>query len=493
MITRRDFIKTGSAMLAGAVLHPQLPWGAGEAANSGPTLPAPTQTTRQDGGMKRTRFLVLDSRIIETAENARLALGKAVKSERNPLMAEDKPWEKRFDNLYANVIYDKEDNLYKCWYSPFIVDNSAKEMTLEQRRSTRYRPPRGREMALCYAVSKDGIRWEKPELGLVEFEGSKQNNIVWRGPHGAGVFKDLRDPDPARRYKAFFRGAKMSVAFSADGIHWGAAVSCPEIDVAGDTHNNALWAPTLGKYVGITRTWGEQGRQVARTESNDFLKWTKAKVVLEGLDKGLQTYAMPAFFHGGVYLGLVAIFCLKEDRVWAELAWSPDTVRWNRVSPGTPLIADSEKDMAHDWGCVYAGAYPVFLEDEIRIYYGGSDGQHGNWRNGFLCLATLRPDGFAGYEPVESSKPAVITTTAVVCTGGELRLSADVRESASIRVTVLDKQNKELAQGELTKRTGTDAAVRWNKSLSPEELKGKEIRLKFELRKARLYSFAFSD
>src|SRR5262245_27056308 len=31
---------------------------------------------------------------------------------------------------------------------------------------------------LCYATSKDGITWEKPDLGLVEFGGSKKNNII---------------------------------------------------------------------------------------------------------------------------------------------------------------------------------------------------------------------------------------------------------------------------------------------------------------------------
>jgi len=441
--------------------------------------------------VERTRLLLLDSRIIETVENAKLTLGKTVKSRHNPLMAEDKPWEKRFDNLYANVIYDHEDKLYKCWYSPFIVDNSASGMTLQQRRETRYRPPRGREMAICYAVSEDGIKWEKPELGLVEFEGSKQNNIVWRGPHGSGVFKDLREKDPARRYKAIFKGGRLSVAFSADGIHWGKAIPCPEVDVAGDTHNNALWAPTLGKYVGITRTWGKQGRQVARTESDDFLKWTKAEVVLEGVDRGHQTYAMPVFFHGGVYLGLVAIIRTSEDRVHAELTWSPDTVTWHRICPDTPLIANSQKEMAYDWGCVYAGAYPVFLEDEIRIYYGGSDWHHGNWRNAFLCLATLRPDGFAGYEPVEGEKPARITTTPVVCAGDALRLSADVSEKGSVKVTLLDEQEKELAEGEPITRTATDAEVRWKEGFSLEPLKGHEIRLRFELRDSKLYSFSF--
>ncbi len=451
--------------------------------------------TAANSPMKRARFLLLDSRIIESTDNAKLTLGKTVKSKHNPLMAEDKPWEKRFDNLYANVLYDEEDKLYKCWYSPFIVDNSAKGMTLDQRRKKRYRPPRGREMAICYAVSKDGIKWEKPELGLVEFEGSKQNNIVWRGPHGAGVFKDLRDPDPARRYKTLFKGRRISVAFSADGIHWGKAIPCPEVDVAGDTHNNAFWAPTLGKYVGITRTWGKQGRQVARTESDDFLKWTKAKVVLEGLDKGHQTYAMPVFFHGGVYLGLVAIIYPKEDRVWCELAWSPDAVKWHRVCPDTPLIANSEKEMAYDWGCVYAGAYPVFLEDEIRIYYGGSDWHHGNWRNAFLCMATLRPDGFAGYEQIAggSNKTGSLTTKAVSVVGNSLCVSADVAPSGFVKVTLFDKDNKKLAEGKLVTTTVSDAKIEWKDGFSLEKLKGKEIRLNFELRDAKLYSFGFSD
>jgi hypothetical protein len=276
------------------------------------------------------RYLLLDSRLIASTENAKLTLGKVQKSKFNPLFEEDKPWEKRFDNLYANVIYDEEERIYKCWYSPFIVDNCAKGMSLEERKKVKYEAPDEREMAICYATSKDGVDWVKPELGIVEYEGSKATNILWRGsgpigdhwhgPHGSGIFKDLRDPDPKRRYKAFLKAEILSVAFSADGIHWGPAIACPEADVAGDTHNNAFWAPTLGGYVGITREWGDAfGRQVARTSSADFLNWRKCKIVLEGLDKNYQTYAMPVFYYGGVYLGLVAIHNQEADRVWTEL------------------------------------------------------------------------------------------------------------------------------------------------------------------------------
>jgi len=73
---------------------------------------------------------------------------------------------------------------------------------------------RRREMGISYAISHDGIQWEKPSLGIVDFQGSKQNNIVWRAPHGSGIFKDLHDPDPKRRYKMFFKGKIISVAFS---------------------------------------------------------------------------------------------------------------------------------------------------------------------------------------------------------------------------------------------------------------------------------------
>jgi hypothetical protein len=435
----------------------------------------------------RTRYLLLDSRIIESAENAKLTLGAVHKDDHNPLFGEDRFWEKRFDNLYANVIFDQEEQLYKCWYSPFIVDRSAKGMSLQQRGDTGYRPPRGREMAICYAASKDGIKWEKPELGLAEFEGSRQNNIVWRGPHGAGVFKDDHDADPARRHKAFFQG--VNVAFSADGIHWGKAIACPEIKVAGDTHNNALWAPTLGKYVAITRTWGgaDRVRQVARTESDDFLKWTPAQVVLEGLEKNLQVYAMPVFYHDGVYLGLAAIHDQKQDRVWTELTWSPDTVQWHRVSPGTPLIANGGKEMDYDWGCAYAGAYPVFLADEIRIYYGGSDGKHTSWRNGFFCLATLKPDHWAGYEPVKTDQPAILTTAEISHPGQPLRITADVGQGGSIKVSAVDRNGKLISSAKPVTQTVTDDELQWDRKIKPSLM-----RLRFEISGAKLYSFSFA-
>lgn len=57
------------------------------------------------------KYLLLDSRIIDVAEGVRLTLGEVEKDEANPLFVEDRPWEVRFDNLYANVTFDETDGL----------------------------------------------------------------------------------------------------------------------------------------------------------------------------------------------------------------------------------------------------------------------------------------------------------------------------------------------------------------------------------------------
>jgi len=447
----------------------------------------------------RTRFLVLDTRVIRETVGARLVLGTVAKDDRNPLFGEDRPWEPRFDNMQPNVIFDADAGLYRCWYSPFIIDERTTLTPLEKRASIKYlaAKPNAREMGLCYAFSKDGIAWEKPELGICEFNGSTANNIVIRVPHGPGVFKDPRDPDPARRYKTIFKheGVAMSVAFSPDGLHWGDWVACPEIAVAGDTHNNAFWAPELGKHVGITRMWGGEPRvrQVGRTESEDFIHWTRAQAVLQGLDPHLQTYAMPVFRYAGVYLGLIALFNTQTDRTRTELAWSPDTVRWHRVCPGTPLIPNGETEGGYDWGCVYPGAYPIFLEDTIRLYYAGSNNCHTTWRDGSLCLATLRPDGFAGYEPICAEEAALLRTESLSLSGSGLCVTADVESGGSVVVAVENEDGTELARSEALTATCSDGAVGWRDGWAWSSLGGATHRLRFVLDRARLYSFCLRE
>ena len=55
------------------------------------------------------RFLMLDKRNIAQKKNTILSLGTVSKHAANPLFKEDKPWEKRFDNLYVSITYDHEE------------------------------------------------------------------------------------------------------------------------------------------------------------------------------------------------------------------------------------------------------------------------------------------------------------------------------------------------------------------------------------------------
>ena len=307
-----------------------------------------------------TPLLALDARNFAATYNAVLRLGDAEKCRDNPLFVEDffadppRRWEARFDNVYPSVIYDKDEGVFKCWYRSFIVDEASNKTPLEQRPGSQYVGDK-REEGLCYATSKDGLNWKKPALGLIEFEGSRANNLVMRrathGIHAGGVLKDSDDPDPARRYKFTHRNPRarrMASCFSPDGIQWSQPVLWPQHDAVGDTHNNAIWSPELGKYVAITRGWSEgpyRGvRTALRSESSDFVKWSAPVEIMRGIDEHDQIYSMPIVRYAGLYIGLPASFhkgddaAANWDRVDTELAFSADTVSWQRVCPGQALI-----------------------------------------------------------------------------------------------------------------------------------------------------------
>ncbi|MYJ76820.1 MAG: hypothetical protein F4047_01350, partial [Caldilineaceae bacterium SB0670_bin_27] len=72
--------------------------------------------------MSEDRYLLLDTSLWGQADQLTVTLGRTHKASENPLFGEDLPWEVRHDNLYPNVIFDPTDNLYKCWYNPFIID-----------------------------------------------------------------------------------------------------------------------------------------------------------------------------------------------------------------------------------------------------------------------------------------------------------------------------------------------------------------------------------
>jgi hypothetical protein len=189
---------------------------------------------------------------------------------------------------------------------------------------------------------------------------------------------------------------------------------------------------------------------------------------------------------------MVGLFDIEASRQWCELAWSPDSKQWHRIQPGTPLIPNGPVMGDYDWGCIFA-AVPLIGKDKIRIYYGANDGRFMAWRNGYLALAWLRADGFAGYEQIAggSNKTGSITTTPVSVVSGSLCMSADVAPSGYVRVFALDSQGKELAESKLITKTVTDAQIQWKDGFSLENLISQNVKLKFVLRESKIFSFSF--
>jgi len=153
-------------------------------------------------------------------------------------------------------------------------------------------------VSLCYAESQDGIHWNKPNLGLHEFEGSRANNIVITSAMaadqqatvgGPAVFRD-RNPNatPDARYKTFLISRKplgMRPYKSADGIHWSPMTAEPTITHgAFDSQNLAFWDSARGEYRAYWRyftkgrtnadTWEPAGIRAIRTATSpDLVHW----------------------------------------------------------------------------------------------------------------------------------------------------------------------------------------------------------------------------
>ena len=339
--------------------------------------------------------LFVDDWILDDLQGAVRRLNPLRKHPQNPILKPDRPWEG--DYTAPNfVVYDEADRLFKMWYV---------YIKRESKRGDPHLKP-GRK-GLAYAVSRDGVNWEKPELGRVTVPGfGKKTNTV---PHVPSIY-DTHESDPQKRYKAVIgtgdRSRGMGVAWSPDGLDWTLYEGNP---VVGKKVGNGrvVWDDRIEKYLGYFRplpapplaAMNNVGlRVIGRSVSPDFLSWTlpEDQVVMtpDVLDPpDTQFYMTTVFKDRGVYFSLVSVYHVNSQMVDIQLLFSRDGIDWQRVGNRHPILTYGMPDR-FDSHQVYVKSPPLILDGEIRVYYQGQDEAH-LLTPGDLSVLAHRPEALA--------------------------------------------------------------------------------------------------
>jgi hypothetical protein len=326
----------------------------------------------------------------------------------------DRPWELGVvgvDIAGGTVLYDEEARQFKMWYRT----NGA---LFEQCPDGSFREATGAAYLACYAVSSDGLNWEKPELGLTDFRGSRQNNILSPGKGGRAfirrpnLIKDYDERNPHKRYKMVYldeleEGFVLVTAYSPDGINWVMDADPPTVFRRPVIPNGVLfgWDPRLKQYVLYHRNAtmapaDVDGRQVrsdlrrlVRSASLNFSTWgdTQTALVLgrndpAEMDIGHLGILSAALYTDDLYVGFVDTCTVHDvedvpEELWdsvykmehaehrQELVISRDGKKWTRVSPHWEFLRPG---LPGSWDANHLVlSKPIVLHDKIWIYYSG--------------------------------------------------------------------------------------------------------------------------
>jgi hypothetical protein len=330
---------------------------------------------------------------------------------------------------------------------------------------------KGGKLIPMYAVSKDGIKWEKPKLGLIEYNGSKQNNIVdlMGGEYGMSeyvVIHEPEDPDPSRRFKMVFESFKyhnrLAVAFSSDGLRW---TESPRNPVA-----TALEESGLVKYNGcyyVNGQGGNQyggGRKMVTFASYDFEHWTETTAL--SFHRGPTVEAEPDRWNnveevhlgaslinrGNVILGIYGMWhgTPNSDRSYAGmdlgLIVSNDGMHFREPIPDfrfLPSYEELEVEGARNAPSVAQGQGMVNLGDKTLYWYEA-------WGTGQVRLATWERDRLGYYSPFVHNPPAGGPAVSLVSCpmklardGGRVFINADgLSDNSEVRAEILDREFK---------------------------------------------------
>ncbi|MGB0579398.1 MAG: hypothetical protein ACPGVU_06830 [Limisphaerales bacterium] len=408
---------------------------------------------------------------------------------REVVLVTGEPWE---GNTSAYYTIFKDGDKYRMYYRGADWD-------------TEKRKAKHREVT-CYAESKDGINWLKPKLGLFEFNGSKQNNIVWDGigTHCFTVFKDANPNAKAEaRYKAISRGrvektanryqSGLFVYQSPDGINWKMIKNEPVIlKGAFDSQNLAFYDTERGLYVDYHRWFNNGLRDIMTCTSKDYVNWTEPVPlrITEKKKEHLYTNAIQPYDRAPhLYVGFPTRYLPKQgSRVEPVFMSSRDGLNFNRWSD--PVIPESApKDRKGNrsnymaWGLFQLpgkpNEYSVYASE---AYYEGPDSR--------LRRFSYRVDGFVSVRG--GAEGGKMTTKPIQFAGKKLVLNYAVKAGGFLSVQLRHpKTNKVLAVSKPLTDDKIAGVIEWKRGKSVRELAGQTVRVEFQLKNADLYSMQF--
>ena len=383
-------------------------------------------------------LFALDDVSIPFTQNLKLSMRTPQRHPSNPVVRRGEAgsadsWAVQF---YGSVI--REKGKFRMWYVA-VGDDRLDSQT-----------PRSSPWRVAYAESDDGVRWNKPELGLVELGGNRRNNLVRMEPRlgtvNVKVLRDPDDPNPDRRYKmgahVWFpkndvRLGTLAPYASPDGLRWKLLWDAAPIEA--ELPQSAMRLPPLHfepagglyKWDGLFHLSGQNaivasrpyhGRVVRKFISADFVNWAHASAVgfvrtpqhtLLGPGRsreGEQTHeGISVWNRGNMLLGLSGIWhgAQQWDGVTIDLGCvvSNDGIHF-RQPIHEHVFLKRGQDGQWDQGGLLQGQGFENVGDQTYIYYGAWDPR--SWQNspprGGVGIATLPRDRFADLVVDQTSK-----------------------------------------------------------------------------------------
>jgi hypothetical protein len=516
---------------------------AGGAASVASQVSASTQPVQ----VGSQRQLFVDTALIEQSRGLRFVVNPPIKA--GCVLAPEKEWEEC--RIFISQVL-KDGDEYKMWYHPMPATRSSRGQKIACGHCGRQVPDTTvvcRHCGYCvseavqreffglyaYAISTDGIHWERPVLRIREFRGSRENNLVDSpGPM-------LVDPKPCDglRYLAIQGEMAPSLVGSTGGLRFQTlAAKCTPFCC--DTANQLLWDPNIERYVAYLR--GFPGRRiVVRTEMDDPRRtpWphqpgvdlskiggetyitTQMPTVLDGKDFGIGEIYNPCMHiypneKGGVYLAFPTVYRRYrplKDRPrhrYNQLANDGAAEIWVFASrdgkhftlPAKTAYVSPGTETEPDCGYVQMGVGLIEAGDEVWQYYTGQQGTHARVRpdrdrhlGGVFRLVQKR-DRFIGVRADEQG--GELTTPLFVFKGARLELNMDCGGMGEAWVEIQDQKGRPIPGFAMSDFNTIDlnqlrAPCTWRENADLSKLAGQAIHLHIRLCSATLYAFRFSE